>query len=132
MIIGVGVDAVAIERFAAFHRKSAAQLQRVYSLSEIEYCLASPVFSPQRFAARFAAREAAYKALASIWLIRPPLMVFFKACIVDRTPAGAPTVCIEWSLLHDYCAPQDRSLALLVSITHTVDTATAVVLAQQI
>lgn len=132
MVVGIGIDTVAINRFELFHLKPMTQLQRIYSGQEITDCLAYPTHTPQRFAARFAVREAAYKALASTWHIRPPLLEFCKQCTVTNTPDGAPVLTITWSPLLHYVGGKEPQVKMLVSITHTANIATAVVLVQQI
>lgn len=61
-IIGIGVDAVDIGRFAAMIERTPSTLDRIFTAEEREYVsgLSDPTPS---LAARFAAREAAMKAL---------------------------------------------------------------------
>jgi holo-[acyl-carrier protein] synthase len=67
MIIGIGIDIIEIDRI----KKSVDTfgehfLNKVYTKSEIDYCLAKHN-KYQHLAARFAAKEAIYKAIASGW-----------------------------------------------------------------
>ena len=39
MILGIGIDAVEIERFKDWHTKPVNQLMRIFSAEEIAYCL---------------------------------------------------------------------------------------------
>jgi phosphopantetheine--protein transferase-like protein len=64
MIIGSGIDTIEIDRFSQWHTYSRQKLRRIFSPEEIDYCLANPQKSAERFAVRFAAREAFYKALS--------------------------------------------------------------------
>ncbi len=66
MVIGHGIDIIEIDRFAHWHEYSLSQLQKVFSLQEITYCLQVPSKSAERFAARFAAKEAFFKASQTI------------------------------------------------------------------
>ena len=67
MIIGIGIDIIEIDRI----KKSVDTfgehfLNKVYTKSEIDYCLAKHN-KYQHLAARFAAKEAIYKAIARGW-----------------------------------------------------------------
>ena len=50
MILGVGIDAVEIARFADWHTKSDKQLRRIFSEEEMAYCLSVPAKTAERFA----------------------------------------------------------------------------------
>ena len=84
MIIGIGIDAVAIDRFNTWHTYPQEKLLRIFSEQEISYCLNNKQKSAERFAARFAAREAFFKALGqkkdwhSVW--------------VEKETSGKPTL----------------------------------------
>jgi holo-[acyl-carrier protein] synthase len=60
--IGVGVDAIEIDRFAAALERRPRLAERCFTEAEAAYCH-SRAFPPQHFAARFAAKEAVGKAL---------------------------------------------------------------------
>jgi holo-[acyl-carrier protein] synthase len=67
MIIGIGIDIIEIDRI----KKSVDTfgehfLNKVYTKSELDYCLAK-YNKYQHLAARFAAKEAIYKAVSSGW-----------------------------------------------------------------
>lgn len=61
MILGIGIDLIAIEKIAKDLR-SDAYLRKVFSEAEIAVCTAS-VNSTERFAGKFAAKEAFMKAI---------------------------------------------------------------------
>jgi holo-[acyl-carrier protein] synthase len=61
-IIGVGVDVMEIDRFAASLARRPRLAERCFTRDEAAYC-ASRAYPPQHFAARFAAKEAVGKAL---------------------------------------------------------------------
>ena len=67
MVIGIGTDIIEIDRIKDSIEKNGDRfLSKIYTPSEIEYCL-SKANKYQHFAARFAAKEAVYKALATGW-----------------------------------------------------------------
>ena len=122
MIVGIGIDAVEIERFKDFHQHP--NLTRIFAPEEIAYCLKEPLKSAERFAARFAAKEALYKALTQA-LGKPPAP-FLTLCAnaaVHNSPA--PTMTVAW---HNVNIP---SCNVLLSITHTKNTALANIIIQE-
>ena len=64
MIVGVGVDAIEISRFAEALARRPRLAERCFTPAEAAYCASRP-FPPQHFAARFAAKEAVGKALGT-------------------------------------------------------------------
>lgn len=120
MIIGIGIDAVEIERFQNWHLYSTQRLLRIYSKEEIDYCLAIPAKSAERFAARFAVREALFKALCQAGF-STSFFALCRLCTVIVTHNGPH--------LHlDNAAWQH--ITPLLTITHTSTTAIAVVVLQ--
>ncbi|HEY7676558.1 MAG TPA: holo-ACP synthase [Candidatus Methylomirabilis sp.] len=71
MVIGIGTDLVAVDRFAAsLERWGDRLLDRVFTDGERRECLAHPAaleHAAVRLASRFAAKEAAFKALGTGW-----------------------------------------------------------------
>ena len=64
MIVGIGIDIIEIARVAkAYQRWGQAFLSKIYTETEIAYCLNKHDPAPS-LAARFAAKEAAFKALS--------------------------------------------------------------------
>ena len=61
-VLGVGIDAIEIDRFAAALERRPRLAERCFTEAEAAYCQ-SRKFPPQHFAARFAAKEAVGKAL---------------------------------------------------------------------
>lgn len=123
MILGIGIDSVEIERFKEWHTYSEKSLSRIFSESEIAYCLSCPAKSAERFAARFAAREAFLKAFhQAMPAINIPLLTLCKAIKIAKAANGAPLITIDWPLL------KSEPLCCLVSWTHTKATATAIIL----
>ncbi|MCE7907981.1 MAG: holo-ACP synthase [Candidatus Omnitrophica bacterium COP1] len=84
MIVGVGVDVVAIERIRTLYEKHGERLlKRIYTQIERDYCFGFSDPLPH-LAARFAAKEAVYKALPG----RGP--IFWKEIEVQNDPSGRP------------------------------------------
>lgn len=124
MILGIGSDAVEIERFSRFSTYNNRQLERIFSDHEINYCLNEPKKSRERFAARFAAKEALYKALCQT---SPDHTLHFlhlcKHASIRTTPA--PTFVVDWQKID--LPPHN----VLVSLTHSRNLAIAQVIVQE-
>lgn len=119
MILGVGIDSVAISRFVTWHQHQ-DRLMRIFSPAEISYCISVPAKSAERFALRFAAREAAFKALHSAGIPCPPFLTFCKSITVS---AGGPLIINPLPRF-----VQAEPLHFLASGTHAENTATVVVI----
>lgn len=101
MIIGIGVDIVEIDRFAAWHAYSRKQLQRILSDQEIDYCLQHGAKRAERFAVRFAAREAFFKALSSVPNYgQASLLAICRKVAVVRDEKGVCTMKVDWQALN--------------------------------
>ncbi len=102
-VIGIGVDAVDIERFRRSLQRTPTMRDRLFTMHELEYVApkADPVPS---LAARFAAREAVMKALGvglgafgfhDVWVTRAdsgaPSLAITGAALVLATAAGIDT-----------------------------------------
>src|SRR5436853_5452168 len=96
MILGIGVDSVEIARFVHWHTFNRKKLLRIFSESEIEYCLSVTTKSAERFAVRFAVREALFKAYSS-W--NPdhqiPFLTFCKAVTISKKTGRIPEVFLD-------------------------------------
>jgi len=129
MILGIGIDAVAVARFAHWHQHSHTQLSRLFSADEITYCLATSAKSAERFAARFAAREALFKALSSaLPNHRIPFLTLCRAVTI-ASKKGVPTCLIHWDMLaprSERCT--NKPLHTHLSLTHTAKDAIAFVI----
>jgi holo-[acyl-carrier protein] synthase len=118
-IIGVGVDVMEIDRFAASLARRPRLAERCFTRDEAAYC-ASRAYPPQHFAARFAAKEAVGKALG-IGMTR------WREVEVVRG-RGAPTV-----RLHGRYALRAAHLGverIHISLTHGRDSAVALAVAE--
>lgn len=122
MIVGIGIDAVEISRFAHWYTFSQKQLQRIFSREEIEHCLQYPHLSAERFAARFAAREALFKALSP----SHPQIKFLALCRAVTISANVPIITIAQSL------PIAPSFTIHCSLSHTATTAVALIILEHL
>lgn len=124
MIVGIGIDSVAIARIERLWRQSGERfVQRVFTPQEAAYCLlrARPAES---LGARFAAKEATMKCLGTGWAAG----IGFRQIEVVRDATGA--VALQ---LHGEAAARAAQLGVRrfhASLTHTDDTATAIVIAE--
>jgi holo-[acyl-carrier protein] synthase len=119
VIVGVGVDVVEIDRFAASLARRPRLAERCFTPDEAAYC-SSRAYPSQHFAARFAAKEAVGKALG-IGMTR------WREVEVVRG-RGAPTV-----RLHGRYAARAEELGVSrihISLTHGRDSAIAYAVAE--
>jgi holo-[acyl-carrier protein] synthase len=122
MIVGVGVDAVDIERFRTSLERTPTMRERLFVAEELAYV--EPKVDPVRsLAARFAAREAVMKAMGL------GLGAFgFHEVWVTRADSGAPSLAITGRALE---LAIDRGITHWhLSITHTDLVAIAHVVAE--
>ena len=121
MIIGVGVDAVEIDRFRRSLERTPSMKTRLFTSEELEYV--EPHDDPTAsLAARFAAREAVMKAMGV------GLGAFeFHDVWVQRAESGRPTLAVTGraeQIAYDLGVTDWH-----LSITHTDSTAIAYVIA---
>jgi holo-[acyl-carrier protein] synthase len=120
-VIGLGIDAVEVDRFRRVLERRPGMAQRLFTAGERAYGdgFSDPV---PRLAARFAAKEAAMKALGV------GLGAFsFQDVEVVRTGSGAPRLRVSGAAAS--LAGARGVTSFCVSITHTERTAEAVVAA---
>lgn len=126
MIIGIGIDAVEIDRVAQMHERLGDRLlDRVFSSEERHY-LRSKRLPAQHMAVRLAAKEAAYKALSGNSLARG---IGWRDVEVVSREDGSPQL-----LLHGSAAARFAELNgthAHVSLTHSLTTAVAVVIIER-
>ena len=132
MIVGLGIDAVEIERFSHWHDFSKESLLRIFSEQEIAHCLQNETNAAERFAARFATREAFFKAIQAAYpTTYIPFLSICRIISLSNASNNSPTLVIEWDKLAQLTNNEISSpLSALASITHTRTTASACVLLQ--
>lgn len=123
-VIGVGIDAVDLDRFALMLARTPSTRDRLFTAEELEY--SSTFVDPvPNLAARFAAREATMKALGV------GLGAFgFHEVWIRRNESGQPTLMIEGAALELARSAGVRQWN--VSLTHTSTIAIAYVIASGI
>jgi len=130
MIVGIGIDTIAVKRFMHWDSYSMQQLSRIFSPQEISYCHASTLHYAERYAVRFATREALFKALS---MYQPehvlPFLTLCRLVRIEKNNLGAPTLAIDWNILEQQYGI--KPVEVLVSLTHTATTATAWVILQK-
>jgi holo-[acyl-carrier protein] synthase len=121
MIVGVGVDAVDIERFRASLTRTPSMRERLFTASELAD-LESRADEVPSLAVRFAAREAVMKAMGV------GLGAFgFHVVWIEREESGRPLLRLQSSALE---LAHDRGIVgWHVSLTHSDSTAIAFVVA---
>ena len=122
MVLGLGTDLIEIERIqTSIDQFGDRFLNRIFTESEIAYCLRKKRHSAESFAARFAAKEAGAKALGT-GISRG---VSWKEIEVRRQPGERPTL-----HLTGRAAERARSMGvgnIQLSLTHSREVAMAVV-----
>ncbi len=118
MIAGLGLDLVGVERVAALlARHGGRLLERCFAPGEV----ARPR-DAEHLAGLLAAKEAAFKALGTGWGDG----VGWRDAIVERTPAGAPSLRLTGGAAERAATLGVRTAHL--SITHAAGVAVAVVI----
>ncbi|MDP9402907.1 MAG: holo-ACP synthase [Actinomycetota bacterium] len=118
-VIGIGIDAVDIERFRRVLARTPALARRLFTDDERAYAARFANSAP-RLAGRFAAKEATMKALGV------GLGAFgFHDVEVVRDPSGAPSLTVRGAAAA--LAGEQGVTGFRVSITHTALSAHAVV-----
>jgi holo-[acyl-carrier protein] synthase len=125
-VLGVGIDAVDVARFRLILQRTPSFRGRCFTPGELAYAEARPD-EAECLAARFAAKEATMKALS----VGLGAFGFHDVeVVVDRgTRASGPPRLVLSGPAAELAASLGAT-ELLVSLTHTVSTAQAIVLAQ--
>ncbi|MBW3552265.1 MAG: holo-ACP synthase [Gemmatimonadetes bacterium] len=121
MIVGTGMDLVAIERIRGFlERRGERGLKRLFTERELGYCLSRTDPAPS-LAARFAAKEAFFKAVGLGWGRGGD----WREVEVCRTERGEPSLDVRGRAAE--AARTRRAKRLHLSLTHTAEVAGAFV-----
>jgi holo-[acyl-carrier protein] synthase len=126
MIYGVGIDIVLVNRIRKMIEKFGEKfLTRIFTDGEIAYSDGHEKSRFQHYAARWAAKEAVFKALKGDWKTG----IIWKEIEVKNEPRGNPVI-----ILHGAAQNVSNSLRITrleVSISHTTESASAVVVAEK-
>lgn len=120
-IIGVGIDIVEVARIENAVNKRENFLNKIYTPEEIKINPRGE-FRFQELAGRFAVKEAFFKAIRSGWRRG----VTFSDVIVLNEPSGAPYITLTGKAKD--IADSLGVTKIFVSISHTVDLATGIVI----
>lgn len=115
MIYGVGIDIIEVDRVKKIAEKNTRFLQKIFTQTEIDYCLEKKN-KYQHLAARFAAKEAFFKALGR--------SIGWKNIGLVNLPSGKP----ELEIKSKEELPFEK---VEVSISHLKDYAVAVVILEK-
>ena len=119
-LLSVGIDVVAIDRFAASLRRTPGLADRLFTAGE-QVTAGGGVRGPASLAARFAAKEAVAKALGA-----PPGLDWHD-CVVQSETNGRPVLEITGTVL---AAASDHGIrSWRLSLSHDAGIAAAVVVA---
>lgn len=126
MIVGIGVDAVEIERVERmFAANGDRLLKRLFTEVEREY-IATKAAPAQHLAVRLAAKEAAYKALNGNDLARA---IGWRDIEVFSRGDGSPELRFHGRALQRFA--ELGAAGVHVSLTHSATTAVAVVIVER-
>jgi holo-[acyl-carrier protein] synthase len=121
VIIGVGIDVVPVDRFAASLRRTPELAERLFTRGERVSANGNPR-TPESLAARFAAKEAVAKALGV------PAALEWHDCEVRTTVDGRPELVVVGTVA---AAADERSVtAWHLSLSHDGGIASAIVVAE--
>ncbi|HVX01477.1 MAG TPA: holo-ACP synthase [Candidatus Babeliaceae bacterium] len=131
MIIGLGIDAIEVDRFEHWHTYDHKKLSKFFAPEEIDYCLSLPIKSAERFAVRFAAKEAFFKAISPL-LDKPisSLLDIAHHIWIQHDDQHKPELMVDWN--HFFTANQEASIKVHVSLTHAKMLAIATVILEQL
>ena len=125
MIVGIGLDLVEVARMRDFHhRRGDRGLARVFTPHELDYCIGHTDPAPS-LAARFAAKEAFFKAVGTGWGVGGAL----REVEVRRADSGDPELAISGRAAETFA--ETGAARIHVTLTHTAETAAAVVILEQ-
>ena len=125
MILGIGVDAIEIERVdKMFASQGQRMLDRLFTPDELMYVKPKPV-PAQHLAVRLAAKEAAYKALSGNELARG---IGWRDVEVLTRDDGAPVLRLHGRALERFTELGAKSVH--VTLTHSLTTAIGVVIVE--
>ena len=126
MIVSIGVDIVEVYRIAQTINRTPRFAQRVFTISEREYCDAKGAAAAQSYAGRFCAKEAFLKALRTGWRGK----ISWHDIEVLKDSGGAPRMKIT-GVARDILEQLGRA-SIHLSIAHTSEHAIAEVIIERV
>lgn len=130
MIIGLGIDAVEVDRFEQWHTYDHKKLSKFFAPIEIDYCLSLPIRSAERFAVRFAAKEAFFKAISP--LLDNPIKSLLDVAHhiwIQHDDQQKPELMVNWN--HFLLPNKNIVIKTHVSLSHTKTLALATVILER-
>jgi holo-[acyl-carrier protein] synthase len=121
-VIGIGLDAVEVDRFRRVVARTPSLVERVFTDGERSYGAAAADPAP-RLAARFAAKEAVMKALG----VGLGAFAFHEVEVVRDPSSGGPSLVLRGGAAR--LAAERGVAGWRLSLTHTDRTASAVAVA---
>jgi holo-[acyl-carrier protein] synthase len=134
MIQALGIDSIEINRFLHWNYYKKETLLKVFLPHEIDYCLAIPTKTAERFALRFAAKEAFFKAFSTLYSSKNTisLLTICKNVGIAHNAQKIPYLDIAWDTLEAQLGVlKSASIRSHISLTHTKTTATAIVILEK-
>ena len=134
MILGIGTDLVAVQRFEPWTTYSNERLLKVFTQQELVDCRNDTRgLLSEKLASRFAAKEAFYKALSNALIkldkTKVQFSLLFTCSLVQVSYGtwGVPTLSVDWAILEQKIESSLPSPTVHLSIAHERDMASAFV-----
>jgi holo-[acyl-carrier protein] synthase len=124
VIQGIGTDIFELKRMAELADRGRQHLTAIFTKNEIDYC-ESKAKKHEHYAARYAAKEAVLKALGTGW--RDGLS--FPDVEILNDELGKPLVVLHGKAKKLF--EEQKIEKILVSLSHTSDTAVAVAILEK-
>ncbi len=134
MIVGIGVDIVAVDRFNKWTAYSLDQLCKIFTLQELADSKDEQgVLIAEKLATRFAAKEAFYKALSAAlveWQLTEKQFGLLSLCryvSVVYSEWKTPLLHVTWESIVALIGPLPLQVTMHLSLSHEKATAIAFV-----
>lgn len=129
-MVGLGIDIVSLKDFDKIINASPAFLKDHFTKEEIAYAETGHGGALTHLAVRYAAKEATIKALESLHLFRPRLVVSlnYRDMEIAKDPQGRPYLIFHGEIKK---IVQDLDLTSVVSLSHDGDYAIAQVILEK-
>jgi holo-[acyl-carrier protein] synthase len=124
MILGIGTDLVEVDRIARMVNEVDGFKEKVFSPTEIAYC-ESGKNKFERYAARFAAKEAFAKALGT------GIFGYIPMSAVEIIHGANQKPMLQIVHPYDEKFHQEHAVMIHLSMSHTADLATAMVILEK-